>query len=131
MYGGRTRFHTAPWIRVALSIIAAGSLAAAVYFYSEEGLSWLTAFFAGFSVFCGAGIIESFTAYIALEDTEVRFRQTLRSTAIPRSAIRRVTWEGGSGVSLLLDDGTWVKLPDLGQNSQGLTNSIRAWLKDA
>ncbi len=49
---------------------------------------------------------------------------------IPKSEITKVTWEAGCGVSLLLSDGKWVKVPDLGHNSQGLTNSIRSWLKD-
>lgn len=58
-------------------------------------------------------------------------RTIFRKTAIARSDFVKVTWEAGCGVSLLLTDGTWAKVPDLGQNSQGLTNSIRAWLKDA
>ena len=29
------------------------------------------------------------------------------------------------------DEFVLVKVPDLGQNSQGLTNSIRSWLKNA
>lgn len=89
------------------------------------------AFFIGFSILGVAGTVESFFMYIRLDETEIRFRETFRNTAIPRSDIVRVTWEAGCGVSLLLSDGTWAKVPDLGHNSQGLTNSIRSWLKDA
>ena len=111
-------------------VIAFGSTAAAAYFYRQEGLTWISAFFIGFSIFCVAGVVETFFAYIVLEDTEIRFRETFRSTAIPKNEIKSVTWEAGCGVSLRLEDGTWVKVPDLGHNSQGLTNSIRSWLRD-
>ena len=130
MYGGSTQFRVVPWIRISISAIASGSIAAAAWFYSQEGLSWMSAFFIGFSVLCVGGIVESFSAYIVLDDTEIRWRQTLRTTTIPKADITKVTWETGCGASLLLGGGTWANLPDLGHNSQGLTNSIRAWLKD-
>lgn len=131
MYGGRTVFRVVPWIRISIAMVALGSAAAAAYFHSEEGLTWIAAFFIGFSIFAVAGVVESFRTYIILSDTEIRFRETFRKSAISRKDIVKVTWEAGCGVSLLLADGTWTNLPDLGQNSQGLTNSIRAWLRDA
>ncbi len=130
MYGGRTDFRVVPWIRIMILLIASGSIAAAAYYYRQEGLTWISAFFIGFSILGVAGIVESFSGYIRLEDTEIRFRETFRITAIPKKDIMRVTWESGCGVSLLLSDGTWVKIPDLGHNSQGLTNSIRSWLNN-
>jgi hypothetical protein len=130
MYGGRTRFRVVPWIRILITVIASGSIAAAAFYYLQEGLTWISAFFIGFSVFCVAGIVESFSSYVRLGATEISFRETLGKTVIPKSDISKVTWEAGCGVSLLLCDGAWVKVPDLGQNSQGLANSIRAWLKD-
>jgi hypothetical protein len=51
------------------------------------------------------------------------------SRVIPRPQIDSVTWEKGCGASLKLTDGKWVKLPDVTGNAQGLTNTIRAWLK--
>jgi len=130
MYCGRTNFHMVLWIRIVIWVIASGSIAAAAYYYRQEGLTWISAFFIGFSILGVAGIVESFTSYIRLEDTEIRFRETFGTTAIPKKDIMRVTWEAGCGVSLLLGDGRWVKVPDLGHNSQGLTNSIRSWLKE-
>lgn len=130
MYGGRTNFRVVLWIRIMIMVVASGSIAAAAYYYHQEGLTWISAFFIGFSILGVAGIVESFSSYIRLEDTEIRFRETFGKTAIPKNDIMRVTWEAGCGVSLLLSDGTWVNVPDLGHNSQGLTNSIRSWLKD-
>lgn len=131
MYGGRTSFHVVPWIRISILMVASGSIVAAAYYYSQEGLTWVCAFFIGLSILGVAGIVESFCMYIVLDETEIRFRETFRKTAILKSDIVKVTWEAGSGVSLLLSDGRWVNVPDLGHNSQGLTNSIRSWLRKA
>jgi hypothetical protein len=131
MYGGRTLFRVVPWVRNSILVIASGSIVAAAFCYSHEGLTWICAFFIGFSVLCVAGVVESFIMYIRLEETRISFRENFRKTEIPKGDIEKVTWEAGCGVSLLLSDGTWAKVPDLGQNSQGLTNSIRSWLKDA
>ncbi len=130
MYGGRTSFQVVPWIRVSICLVASGAIAAAAYFYSKEGLGWISAFFIGFSIIGVAGVVETYRMYIVLADTEIRYRETFRTTAIPKDDIVKVTWEAGCGVSLLLSDGTWAKLPDLGHNSQGLTNSIRSWLRN-
>jgi hypothetical protein len=130
MYGGRTEFRMVLWIRIMIIVITSGSIAAGAYFYHQDGLTWISAFFAGFSILGAVGIVESFSSYVSLDATEIRFRETLKKTAIPRADIVQVTWEAGSGVSLRLSDGTWVKVPDLGHNSQGLTNSIRSWLKN-
>ena len=129
MYGGRTSFRVVPWIRILIILIASGSIAAASYCYSKEGLTWLCAFYMGFSILGVAGIIESFSMCITLDDREIRYRASFGKTVIPKSDIVRVTWEAGSGVSLLLSDGAWARLPDLGQNSQGLASSIRSWLR--
>ncbi len=128
MYRGRTSFRVVPWVRTLILVVASGSIAAAAYYCRQEGLTWVCAFFVGFSLLGVAGVVESFSMYIFLDETEIRFRETFRKTAIPKSDIVRVTWEAGCGVSLLLSDGTWARVPDLGHNSQGLTNSIRSWL---
>lgn len=46
-----------------------------------------------------------------------------------RSDIEGVTWEAGAGVALKLRAGGWAQLPNVRGTSQGVTNSIRAWLK--
>ncbi len=131
MYGGRTSFRVVPWVRIMILVVASGFIIAAAYYYSQAGLTWMSAFFIGFSILGVAGVVESFSSYIQLDETEIRFRETFRTTAIPKTDIVKVTWEAGCGVSLMLSDGTWSRVPDLGHNSQGLTNSIRSWLRDA
>jgi hypothetical protein len=130
MYGGRTDFRVVPWVRLSVLVIASGSIVAAAFCYSQEGLTWICAFFIGFSILGVAGVVESFFMHIRLDESQISFRESFQKTVIPKGDIVKVTWEAGCGVSLLLSDGTWAKVPDLGQNSQGLTNSIRSWLRD-
>jgi hypothetical protein len=52
-----------------------------------------------------------------------------QSRTIPRAEIVSVTWAAGCGAALTLRDGKFVHLPSAGRNAQGLTNTIRAWLK--
>jgi hypothetical protein len=54
---------------------------------------------------------------------------SFQSRIIPRAEIDSVTWAKGCGASLILRDGKGVSLPSVGRNAQGLTNTIRAWLK--
>ncbi|MFO1487627.1 MAG: hypothetical protein U1F65_04035 [Verrucomicrobiota bacterium] len=75
-------------------------------------------------------LVDIFTQRIVLDTDGIRIvslsdRQRL---SIPRSEIESVTWEKGCGASLKLRDGKWVRLPSVGRNTQGLTNTIRAWL---
>ncbi len=49
--------------------------------------------------------------------------------SIPRTLIKGVTWEKGCGASLILHEGRGVRLPNVGRDPQGLTNTIRAWLR--
>lgn len=129
MYKGRTRFSAAPWIRATIAAVAVGSSGVAVFLYSQDGVSWISGFFIAFSIICIAGVIESFSMFIALDDDQIRFRGSFRKTVIPKSDIESVTWEAGCGVSLRLKNGRWESVPDLGINSQGLVNSVRSWLK--
>jgi len=48
---------------------------------------------------------------------------------IQRTEIEDVTWEKGCGASLMMRAGRGIRLPNVGRDPQGLTNTIRAWLK--
>jgi hypothetical protein len=52
-----------------------------------------------------------------------------QSRTVHRAEIDRVTWESSGGASLILRNGKGVHLPNVTGNAQGLTNTIRAWLR--
>jgi hypothetical protein len=74
------------------------------------------------------GVADVASRRLCLTSTGIDYVANFRSRSIPRSEIHSVTWAKGCGVSLKLINGGWVHLPDVGHNSQSLTNSIRAWL---
>ncbi len=89
---------------------------------------WIRAFLVAMSV---AGVIvlfETATAYLRLDADELLCRSGFVTKRIPKNDIQGVTWEGDV-LSIRRGDGTWLKLPFLGRNTQGLANSVRAWLK--
>ena len=69
-----------------------------------------------------------FTTRIVLGTESIRIVSSLQSQTVSRTKIDSVSWAKGCRVSLLLQDGTVVRLPNMGRTSQGLTNTIRAWL---
>jgi hypothetical protein len=74
-------------------------------------------------------LADVFTTRIVLGPQNIRIVSSLHSQTISRTKIDSVSWAKGCRVSLLLQDGTVVRLPNMGRTSQGLTNTVRAWLR--
>ncbi len=129
MYGGRTSFRPRP-TRILWTVVVSIVFAVVTYIsYRTEGTNWVTLVLSGMFVFSLAGIVETLTDYMTLEDDEIRFRSTFRTVRIPKQDIEKVEWAAGCGVSVLRKSGKWTEVPDLGHGSQGIANSIRAWLR--
>lgn len=86
--------------------------------------------FVALSVSACAGVIEIATARIMLAEDILEVRRIWSRRRYRAADIEAATWEKGSRVSLKLAQGGWVKLPEMGYNSQSLANSPRAWLKN-
>jgi hypothetical protein len=84
---------------------------------------------AGYAVLGAFWLADLFLTRIVLQADGIFIFSEFRSRTVPRAEIESVTWEKGCGASLKLRDGKWVRLPNAGQSPQGLTNTIRAWLK--
>jgi hypothetical protein len=115
------------WSGVLFGIAIVFALAVVAFIVSTP--LWIRVFFAGFSAFAILAVIELTQRRIELGEDRLTFFANFRRRSIPRADIDSVTWAKGGGVSLKLVDGTWVHLPEVGSGSQGLTNSIRAWLR--
>ena len=117
-----------PWLIVAVDMMSTLGLAAAVYFWLNDRR--MTAVGLGFfGLLALVAVVDMGVSRISLEADALRVVSLFSTKRYERHDIERVTWEGGSGVAIQMKDGTWVKLPDLGRNSQSTTNTIRAWLK--
>ena len=90
--------------------------------------AWFVPVYAVLGLFWLANV---FTTRIVLGRDSIRIVSfsDFKSHTISRAEINTVTWEKGCGASLILRDGKGVRLPSMGRNAQGLTNTIRAWLK--
>ena len=128
-YKGRLEFRTAPWVAIVVTLGELLFLLGAWSSYHDRGFGRSTLLFIGLAVFGVLGIVEVLTARIVLAEEALYVAKLWTRRSYPRNSIRRVTYEKGAPVALELSDGGWAKLPDLGHNSQSITNSIRAWLK--
>ncbi len=121
--------RTRPWLATGVVVSNALFLAGAAFTYRQTQWSLTFIGFALLSVVGALGILELAVSRIVLRNDILETRDLFRRRQYPASAIRSVTWEGGSGVSVELVQGGWAKLPELGYNSQSLANTLRAWLK--
>lgn len=78
-----------------------------------------------------AGLLEVATTRIRLSQTTLECGSLWSQHTYTAEEIASVTWEAGAGVCIKLAAGGWAKIPEMGYNSQGLTNTLRAWLKRA
>jgi len=125
----RTEFRARRWLRLLVLGVCVLFVAGFSYSYRLQGLGWQSAAYAALSILGIAALAETFLVRVVLLE-DAALLVTLRGRQrLPRESIASVKWEGGSGVALHMRDGSWVKLPEMGQNSQGLSNSIRAWLR--
>jgi hypothetical protein len=75
------------------------------------------------------GIVELATSRIVLSPNSLEAGSIWSRRRYAVTDVESVTWASGSGVSVKLSNGRWAKMPELGYNSQGLANTLRAWLK--
>ncbi len=99
------------------------------HFWHSQGMGPWTWCFTLLVLLGLLGLIDSLLLRISLMPEGIEIYSGFRRRFLPRAEILDLTWEGGSGVTLKLADGRWLKLPETGHNSQALTNRLRAWLQ--
>jgi hypothetical protein len=118
-----------PWILIAVATAAAMFVVGFVFTYTQSGWSWVSLTFAGMTLLGIGGVIEVATSRVSLYDDALECGTIWSRRCHPVADIASVSWEKGGGVFLKLKSGGFAQLPELGYNSQGLTNTVRAWLK--
>ena len=104
-------------------------MAGLVFSYWQSGWTWVTLAFAGMTLMGLGGIVEVASSRVTLHDDALVCGTIWSRRRYPVTDIASVSWEKGGGVFLKLKAGGFAQLPELGYNSQGLTNTVRAWLK--
>ena len=123
---GRASFKNPGW--VAPVAVAISAILFAVAYQCRESEFWMPLSYIGLGLFALIAAVDSLSCYMRLTDTYLEFRVNFKRTIVQKAEIVKVTWESGCGVAVQLKDGSWVSLPYLGQDSLGVTNSVRAWL---
>ena len=113
-----------------------GSVGSLAFFVSATAVAivtptplWVRGFLAVCSAICALGLVELALQHVVLSTCGIEVRSKFRRQNVPWSEIAGVTCEKGAGVSLMRVDGSWLVLPEVGESSLGLANSIRAWRK--
>lgn len=126
----RTEFHNPRWLFILYLIV--GIVCGFVVFkwVRWETSPWLFVSLSIFSVVGFLAVIETLTSYLKLNESTLEFRSWFKHKVIAKVDIESATWASGCPVSIKLKDGKYISLPEsLMLNSQGIVNSIRAWLK--
>jgi hypothetical protein len=113
-------------VSAAATLLFLASLAGAVYLRGPSLPSL------AFGVLCAVGalgLLDVLRRRVVLSRSELRIVSLWSQRVYPRETIVSVTGESGVGAAFRLTSGNWVKLPELGRNSQSVANTIRAWLK--
>ena len=131
MYRGETEFRAPTWLCILSPLLTSVPMLMTIVELRGDGLTWLFLGLFAISIVTLIGTISVFTDAICLGETELKARKDFRVSTVQRADIEKVTWAKGSNVSVLLKSGSWVSLPEVGRNSQGLCNSVRAWARAA
>jgi hypothetical protein len=120
-------FRASRWLIVAVILAADLLIGAAAIAYFTRGPTMVTVVLIGLAVIGLAGVVETFVRRIVLEGDVLRIVDLWSRRQFARSDIVRVTYAKGSPVAIQLQDGRWVRLPDLGVSAQRIAAAIRAW----
>jgi hypothetical protein len=127
-HAARNYLRSPRWVAAMLGIVCVVYGIGVVSYWFENGATLAAIGMGLLWVLFALGFGDALITAVHLEEDRLVIRTLAKSRAVQRSEILTVTWEGGVGVALKLQNGSWEKLPYLG-NSQGCTNTIRAWLK--
>jgi len=126
--GGVRTFRAPRSIVAVVAFCALLLLAVALVSFKSQGLSSGTTV-----LFClipvgVAGALDAVISRVELHEEHLVVVRNLRKREYARSSFQKAQWGKGVPVTLQLKSGGWVTLPGVGPSSQGLVNSLRAWL---
>ncbi|MDH3208533.1 MAG: PH domain-containing protein, partial [Gemmatimonadota bacterium] len=121
-------FRSPTWLWWLLGLAGLVSGVGTAVLFLREGVTAYSIGLALLDLLLAVGLTDALTTRVELNDEGLIRVANFRSRFVPRAQIESVSWEGGTGVAIRLTNGSWVRLPDVG-NSQARANSIRGWIK--
>jgi len=127
IYRGPTRFRISKWYLVTPLFGSVLSALAARKAALLEWGEWAVFLFIFGGVFILAGSFYQLRQEVTLQDESMRVKQGFRVSEYEKHKISQILWPTSQPVTLLLDDGERVALPDL-PNQELLKESLCQWL---
>ena len=127
-----TREFRAP--RYTAAFCAIGSAVGAYAAYDIIRVNGVTPFFLAAIIICLlmlGGLADALTTKVSVSENELVVRSNFKVRRFSRSEFSSVTWSKGCPVALEFRDGSWLNLPSVAASAQGVTNTLKAWLKRA
>jgi hypothetical protein len=121
-------FRMPRWRAQLLALITLVSGVGSVFLMLEDGLDPITLTVATVAVLLGVGTLDRLRTRVTLRGEEIIIVHGFRRRRLFRGHIDSVHWHRKRGLSLRLDDGLRVKLPDVG-DGRTRAASIRAWVE--
>ena len=122
-------FRVVRWQVQVAAALALGCVAAlAVLDFEQVGAVEIAAY-SVLTAFAVAVLAHTLTTRVAIQADGLLIVANFRRRLLRRTAIETVECERGSGVSVRLVGGAWVKLPETGHSNDIRTDAIMAWLK--
>ena len=125
----RQTLRPARWLVIAVIASAVLVSIGAVWMYRIGGWSSTSVTLTLLCLISAGALVELAILRVSFSREVMKVVHLWSVRSLRRDDIRSVIWESGAGVSLKLANGEWFKLPELGLNSQGVANTLRAWLK--
>ena len=126
IYEGRRVFTRGRLTVASVCVATALFAAAAVVTFNLRGWNWVSIGMAVAVVFGFAGIVETLVERVVLEDEALVVRRLWGTRRYSIADIERVEEAKGVEPAIRLNNGQWVRLPDVGAQ---FGNSARAWLR--
>jgi len=76
-----------------------------------------------------AGFVDTLTARVVIFPERLVIVSNFIRREFARSDFVKASWAKGCPISLQRTDGSWLNLPPVGSSAQGMTNSLRAWIR--
>jgi hypothetical protein len=123
------RFTMPTWVRGATAFAAVAFALLGVGLYQWQGASLLSLAPLGLSLACGAVLLQSLRAQVAIYSDRLLVVARYFPQSIARQDIVQIDQEEGLPVCLRLQSGKRLYLPEVGSSNAELATFLRDWLQ--
>lgn len=117
------------WLTLLLAVLASATWYGAARMLEQLGRDPIALMAAGVAFLLVVATLDALIARVSMRGDEISITRGLRHRRFYRGHITSVRWKAGEGVSLELDDGLLVELPELGRGP-ARAQTIRRWLEE-